>query len=72
MSGKTQLRCAVERQRLGISQAELARRVGCCASSLSRIEHGKEPAYRIRGQKIADALGWKGDPEELFEEVEAE
>ena len=62
-------RCKLLRQSQGMSGAELARRVGCNASSISRIENGLEPAYRIRGQKIADALGWTGNVEELWEEV---
>lgn len=58
-----------ERERLGLSQAKLARAADVNASSLSRIERGLEPAYPKRGQRIADALGWKSDYKELFEEV---
>lgn len=57
---------------LGISQAELARRAGINQTSLSRIENGQEPAFPKRGKKIADALGWSGDPDELFEFIEKE
>ncbi|WP_207302592.1 hypothetical protein [Olsenella sp. Marseille-P4559] len=39
-------------------------------SSMCRIVGGKEPAYPKRGKRIAEALGWTGDPAELFEEVE--
>lgn len=53
-----------------MSQAECARRAGVQPSSMSRIVRGLEPAYPKRGQRIADALGWEGDPAELFEEVE--
>ena len=60
------------RKRLGISQAELARRAGINATSLCRIENGKEPAFSKRGKKIADALGWCGDPAELFAECGGE
>ena len=35
---------------------------------MSRIEKGIEPAYPKRGKKIADALGWEGEPSELFED----
>lgn len=63
-------RVSVERKRLGWSQAELARRANINASSLSRIESGYEPAFPNRGKRIADALGWDGDPKELFEDVE--
>lgn len=57
------------RKRKGVSQAKLARLAGVNQTSLSRIENGKEPAYPRRGRRIADALGWEGDPSELFEEV---
>ena len=63
------LRLTQERERLGMSQAKLARLAEINASSLSRIEGGKELAYPHRGKRIADALGWTGDPMELFEEV---
>lgn len=57
------------RKSKGISQAKLARLAGVNQTSISRIERGKEPAYPKRGKRIADALGWEGDPSELFEEV---
>ena len=62
-------RVTVERQKLGWSQAELARRANINASSMSRIELGYEPAFPKRGKRIADALGWAGNPSELFEDV---
>lgn len=58
-----------ERHKLGLSQAALARITGANPSSISRIESGKEPPYPLRARRIAAALGWKGDPMELFEEV---
>ena len=58
-----------ERKRLGLSQAKLARLADVNASSMSRIERGKEQAYPHRGKRIAEALGWRKDPAELFEEV---
>lgn len=57
------------RKSKGISQAKLARLAGVNQTSISRIERGKEPAYSKRGKRIADALGWEGDPAELSEEV---
>lgn len=59
-----------ERLSIGMSQAALARKAGINQTSLSRIEHGKEPAYPIRGEKIAAALGWSGDTADLFKEVQ--
>lgn len=52
-----------------MSQAECARLAQVNATSFSRIVNGLEPAYPKRGKRIADALGWEGDPAELFEEV---
>lgn len=63
------LRVELERKKQGISQAKLARLADVNASSMNRIERGKEPAYPKRGQKIADALGWEDDYKKLFEEV---
>lgn len=60
-----------ERRKLGLSQAALARKIGANPSSISRIEAGKEPPWPLRARRIADALGWEGDPMELFDEVEA-
>lgn len=62
-------RVVLERRKLGLSQAKLARVADVNQSCMSRIENGKEPPYPIRGKRIADALGWTGDPAELFEEV---
>lgn len=62
-------RVVLERQKLGMSQAKLARAADVNQSCMSRIEAGKEPPYPHRGKRIADALGWEGDPAELFEEV---
>lgn len=64
------LRLKRELYRLRMSQAECARQSGVNQTSLSRIITGKEPAYPHRGKRIADAVGWKGDPTELFEEVD--
>ena len=63
-------RLQLELLRRGVSQRELAERASVSESSLSRICNGKEPAYPRRGKRIAEALGWTGDPQELFEEVD--
>lgn len=62
-------RLGLELKRLGISQSECARRACVNQTSLSRIMTGKEPAFPKRGKRIADAIGWEGDPDELFQEV---
>ena len=58
------------RRRAGLSQSKLARLADVNQTSMSRIERGLEPAYPMRAQRIADALGWRGDPMELFEEAD--
>lgn len=64
---ETMLRLVLWRKRM--TQADLARRTGIDPASVSRIVRGVEPAYPRRGKRIADALGWEGDPAKLFEEV---
>lgn len=65
-------RIVLERKSRGLSQAKLARLADVNQSCMSRIENGKEDAYPHRGKRIADALGWQGDPAALFEEVETD
>lgn len=60
------------RQYLGercLTQAEAAARCGLKPQAFSRIVNGTEPPYSKRGERIARALGWERDWEELFEEV---
>ncbi len=64
------LRVKQERERLGLSQSKLARIAEVNATSMSRIERGKEPPYPLRAERIAKALGWTGDAAELFKEVD--
>lgn len=64
------LRVKYELDRLGMTQAAFAQKAGVSAPSLSRIVNGKEPAYPNRGKRIAEALGWHGTVEELFDELE--
>lgn len=61
---ETMLRLVLWRKRM--TQADLARRTGIDPASVSRIVRGVEPAYTRRGKRIADALGWEGDPAKLF------
>lgn len=39
------------------------------AGMIAWIETGRFVPYESQLDKIADALGWEGDPSELFEEV---
>ena len=52
------------------TQAMIARKTGIDAPAVSRIVRGLEPAYPKRGRAIAEAVGWKGDWRELFEEAD--
>ena len=63
------LKVTQERKKQGLSQCKLAQKADVNPTSLSRIESGKEKAFRFRGERIAKALNWDGKPEELFEEV---
>lgn len=64
------IRLKLELLRRDMSQRELAERAHVNEASISRICRGREAAYPERGRRIAAALGWTGDPAELFEEVE--
>ena len=55
-----------------MTQVEAAELCGLKQQAFSRIVNGIEPPYPKRGKRIADALGWQGEPSELFEEVEIE
>lgn len=56
----------------GLSKAKAARLADVNETSMCRIVNGKEPPYPKRGKRIAEALGWEGDPAELFEPIEIE
>lgn len=61
-----------ERQNMGLSMSALARKAGMHPSSVSQIENGRLVAYPGQVAKLSKAVGWKGDPAELFEEVDAD
>lgn len=57
------------RKENNLSQQELARRTNCHQSTLSLIERGYEiPRPRLL-QKLADKLGFEGNPSDLLEEI---
>ena len=70
MVGKT-LRISQVLEEKRLSQAQIARKAQVNETSMSRIVRGVEPAFPNRGKRIADALEWEGNWEELFEEIEA-
>ena len=56
----------------GLSMSGLARKAEMHVSSISQIESGRLSPYPSQKEKIAKALDWAGDIDELFEETEAE
>lgn len=58
-----------ERIKRGWNRAQLARAARMQAGTIAWIETGRFVPYQSQLEKIADALGWEGDPAELFEEV---
>ena len=54
----------------GLSQAALSRETGTIhPTTVSNIERGRENPTRRELEMFADALGYKGDPAELTEDV---
>lgn len=60
----------VMRKELGWSQSELARRAGLNQSTLNQIESGRLLPYPSQIQKLAQALNWKGNPEDLLQDAQ--
>ncbi len=54
----------------GLSITRLANLSGIQQGLIGQIEMGRYIPYAVQLQKLADALGWQGNPEELLEEVE--
>lgn len=63
------IRLKYELFRRGMSQAKLAHMADINQTSLSRLMLGKEHVYPKWAERIAEAIGWEGNPDELFEEV---
>lgn len=57
------------RQR-GYTQTAFAEQTGLSRTKLNLILHGREKPWPKYRNTIAEALGWNGDPAELFEEVD--
>lgn len=49
------------RRKYGMTRTELARRAKVGQPTISLIELGRYSPYDVELQRIADALGWKGD-----------
>lgn len=64
------LRAEYEAREQGITQTEIGEKCGVTSSLINRVIRGKEEAYPKLQKSIAAALGWDGDPAELFQEIE--
>lgn len=67
-STKTKLQQMREDQNL--SKAELARRTGMQGGVIAWVESGRFLPYDSQLTKLANALKWEGDPNDLLKEVE--
>ena len=63
------LRLTQQRVSRGLSKARVARRAGLDQALMSRVESGRYRPYGGELRRIAEALGWEGDPIVLLEEV---
>lgn len=63
-------RIRYESLRQGMTQADLARRAHVPQPSLSKVNKGDARLTKANLEKVAIALGWSGEPEELYEEVD--
>lgn len=52
----------------GVSGASLARAARMGESDVSKITRGRAKPYPSQAEKVAAAIGWEGDVNELFEE----
>ena len=69
------LQIKYEAFRQNLTNREISKRAEISEESLSRIISGKQSPGFKRGQsaeRIARAVGWKGDVRALFAEVEAD
>lgn len=64
------LKLTVVRKQQGLTQAKLAKLAGMSAPQLSAIENKRIYPWEGWQRRIADALSWKGEPSDLFNEVE--
>lgn len=63
------IRITLIRKEQGLSQSRLSHLAEMGAPDISRIESGRQKPYPVQMEKLSRALGWSGDPSELFEEV---
>lgn len=63
------IRLKFERLKRGWSQGDLSAQSGMVRMWISLIEQGRFHPYPVQLSRLADALGYAGDPAELLEEV---
>ena len=63
------MRITSMRKQRGWSQARLAREAELCQSTLSQTESGRFKPYRGQLDKLAQALSFEGNPEDLLMEA---
>lgn len=63
------LKMTAIRNEKGMSMSALARKAEMHVSSISQIESGRFEPYPVQKQKIADALDWPDEIDDLFKEM---
>jgi len=65
------MKIALEKQRVskGKNRSDLARDAKMQPGMICWIETGRFKPYDVQLKKLADALGWEGDPVALLDEV---
>ncbi len=62
------LKISQKRKERGWSMSELSHKSGVHVSTISLIESGRMRPYPGQAEKLAHALGWLGEPYDLFRE----
>lgn len=65
------LLCKQIREEKGMNKSDVARKTGIQQGVIGWIESCRFIPYDSQLKKIANALDWDGDPQELLKEVEA-
>ena len=61
-----------ERKALGWSKSELGRQARLHPARVGQGENGRAVLYDVELARLAEALGWTGDPAELLEDMNDE
>ena len=67
---KTRIKLTEAREALGWSKNRLFRESGVANSDICKAESGIYKLYPSQRAKLAKALGFEGDPDDLLKEVE--